>query len=195
MKNTEVRLVPMEANDLNQFILDNQRAFKYGAIQEFGVRDEHFEEDREIISRKTIEESIDAEGAETYRIVADGKIVGGVVLRIDRVTHHNELQLLFVDPESHSKGMGYNAWLEVEKLHPETEVWETCTPYFETRNIHFYINKCGFHAVAFYNPYYCDPHMPEDDPEGNDDGLDMMFEFEKVMKNNTPSGQNKQTTK
>ncbi len=25
---------------------------------------------------------------------------------------------------------------------------------FETRNIHFYINKCGFHIVEFYNPMY-----------------------------------------
>jgi GNAT superfamily N-acetyltransferase len=185
MTNTKVKLVPMEESDRNQFVLDNQRAFKYGAIQEFGVRDEHFEEDGEIISRKTIEDSIDAEDAETYRIVENGEIVGGVVLRIDSQTHHNELELLFVNPEAHSCGIGYAAWLEVEKLHPETEVWETCTPYFETRNIHFYINKCGFHAVAFYNPYFRDPHMPEDNPDGDDDGLDMIFGFEKVMKSDT----------
>ena len=43
MKNTKVTLVPLAADDREQFILDNQIAFKYGAMEEFGVRDEHFE--------------------------------------------------------------------------------------------------------------------------------------------------------
>ncbi len=68
-----ITLTPLEADDREQFILDNQEAFLYGATQEFGMRDDHFEEDGEIISRKTIESSIDGEYAETYRIVADGK--------------------------------------------------------------------------------------------------------------------------
>ena len=66
----EVRLTPLEADDREQFILDNQEAFKYGAIEEFGMRDDHFEEDGEIISRGTIERSID--GGEAYRIMLDG---------------------------------------------------------------------------------------------------------------------------
>ncbi len=36
--------------------MDNQEAFLYGATQEFGMRDNHFEEDGEIIARKTIED-------------------------------------------------------------------------------------------------------------------------------------------
>ena len=52
----QVKLLPMEESDRNQFILDNQEAFRYGALEEFGVRDEHFEEGEEIISRRTIEE-------------------------------------------------------------------------------------------------------------------------------------------
>lgn len=42
-----------------QFILDNQEAFNYGAMEEFGLRDDHFEEEGQIISRDTIEQSID----------------------------------------------------------------------------------------------------------------------------------------
>ena len=34
-----------------QFILDNQEAFRYGAIEEFGLRYEHYEEDGEIMFR------------------------------------------------------------------------------------------------------------------------------------------------
>ena len=184
MKNTNVTLVPLQPEDREQFILDNQRAFKYGAMEEFGEKDSHFEEDGEIISRKTIEASIDGQGAEAYRIMLDGEKVGGLVLKIDPVTKENELELLFVNPETHSRGVGYGAWLEVEKLHPETILWKTCTPYFEKRNIHFYINKCGFHAVAFWNKYLPDPHpCDEEEAETNndEDEFDGMFYFEKRM--------------
>ena len=44
---------------------------------------------------------------------------------------------------------GQAAWRAVERLHPEVRVWETCTPYFEKRNIHFYVNRCGFRIVKF----------------------------------------------
>ena len=134
MKNTKVTLVPLTLDDREQFILDNQWAFKYGALEEFGERDNHLNYDGEIISRKTIEACIDAPNSETYRIVVDGKRVGGVILKIDRETGYNELEILFVSPEEHSKGVGYGAWKAVEALHPETKVWETCTPYFEKRN-------------------------------------------------------------
>lgn len=68
-------------------------------------------------------------------------MVGGVILHIDTVTNNNELDTLFVLPEAHSKGIGYGAWLAIEALHPETKVWKTCTPYFDKRNIHFYVNN------------------------------------------------------
>ena len=59
----------------------------------------------------------------------------------------------------------------------EIEVWETCTPYFDRRNIHFYINRCGFHAVEFFNEHHPDPNMPEQFDQ--EDGL---FKFEKRMR-------------
>lgn len=54
---TDIILLPLEATDRNQFILDNQEAFNYGALVEFGLRDDHFEEPDEIISRETIQSS------------------------------------------------------------------------------------------------------------------------------------------
>ena len=188
MKNTKVILVPLSADDREQFILDNQWAFKYGAMEEFGERDDHLDGDGEIISRKTIERSIDDPNNETYRIMLDGKKVGGVILKINNETHHNELEILFVLPEEHTKGIGYGAWLAVEAMHPETKVWETCTPYFEKRNIHFYVNKCGFRIVEFFNEFNIDPHEPPEDDfpdgpphDGHDDGPDEMFRFIKTM--------------
>ena len=135
----EIKLVRLSESDREQFILDNQEAFNYGALEEFGRRDDHFEEDGQIISRETIEQSIDS--GEAYRIVCDGQNVGGVILKVEG--ERGDLEILFVSPDVHSKGIGYAAWCEVEKLHPEVKVWETVTPYFEKRNIHFYVNpKC-----------------------------------------------------
>ena len=109
MKHTKVTLVPLTADDREQFILDNQWSFKYGALEEFGERDDHIDGDGEIISRKTIERCIDDPNSETYRIMLDGRKVGGVILKINNETHHNELEILFVAPEEHTKGIGYGA--------------------------------------------------------------------------------------
>lgn len=166
-----IRLEPLREEDTEQFILDNQEAFRYGALEEFGQRDSHFEEDGEIISRQTIETVI-ATGI-AYRIINDGDIVGGLVLRVDGTK--GELDLLFVSPNEHSKGIGYAAWQAVEKQYPQVKVWETMTPYFETRNIHFYVNRIGFHIVEYFHAKHPDPH----EPEGADG--DGMFRFQKVI--------------
>ena len=59
---------------------------------------------------------------------------------------------------------------------------ETVTPYFEKRNIHFYVNRCGFHIVEFYNSHHHDPNDP-DSQEASDEQDDQfpegMFRFEK----------------
>lgn len=152
-----VSLEPLLSEDREQFILDNQWAFRYGAQIEFGFLDKRTTEGDEVISRHTIEKSIDDENAETYRIVQDGNYVGGVVFKIDKETAKGELELLFVSPEVHGRGIGQMAWREVERMHPEIRVWECITPYFEKRNIHFYVNRCGFHIVEFWNKHHVAP--------------------------------------
>ncbi len=175
---SHVILCPLEDNDREQFILDNQEAFNYGALEEFGRRDDHFEEGGNIISRKTIEESI--EKGEAYRIVCDSEKVGGVIISIEG--DRGDLDILFVSPNVHSKGIGYAAWCEVEKLYPDVKVWETVTPYFETRNIHFYVNRCGFHIVEFYNSHHPNPNDPDCEYMDLDNQFpDGMFRFEKIM--------------
>ena len=68
----------------------------------------------------------------------------------------------------------------IEKEFPNTKVWETVTPYFEKRNIHFYVNRCGFKIVEFYNKHNPDPHdYHHHEQEEDDDGE--MFRFEKTM--------------
>ena len=201
----DVKLIPLRDDDREQFIIDNQWAFKYGAQVEmteqreqsqarlnfaesrrnsseaqFGMRDDRVEEGEEVISRKTIERCLDGEQAEAYRIVHDGEIVGGMILQIDRQNAKGELEILFIKPEAHSKGLGQAAWQAVEAMYPEIRVWETMTPYFEKRNIHFYVNRLGFHIVEFWNKYQHGPAIPEDIDE-NWSEEDEMFLFRKII--------------
>ena len=178
----EIILTPLAPEDREQFISDNQEAFNYGALEEFGRRDDHFEEEGEIISRETIQRSID-EG-EAYRILQDGQPVGGVVIRVEG--DQGDLELLFVNPKVHSRGIGYAAWCAIEKLHPEVKVWETVTPYFERRNIHFYVNRCGFHIVEFFNSHHPDPNDPELAEHTDEQYQDGMFRFVKEIKEINP---------
>jgi GNAT superfamily N-acetyltransferase len=148
--------------------------------------------------------SLRAEGAEAYEAVdADGQRVGGAIITIDSSKKQGELMeqreqsqaslsfaesrqkstigqlaFLYVKVGVQSRGIGQAIWKAIETMHPEVEVWETCTPYFDRRNIHFYINRCGFHAIEFFNEHHPDPHMPEQFDQ--EDGL---FVFEKRMKN------------
>ena len=168
-----IKLELLKPEDEEQFILDNQAAFNFGAEQYFNEQEleEQHEEDGQIISRETIKESIHREGSITYRITADNKKVGGIIINLK--DDFGELEIFFVIPSCESKGVGQAAWKEVERLHPEIKTWETVTPYFEQRNIHFYVNKLGFHIVEFYTKFLKDKDMPE--------GMDGMFRFQKII--------------
>ncbi|MDQ7096622.1 GNAT family N-acetyltransferase [Desulfosporosinus sp. PR] len=168
----KISLVPINENERANFINALQAAFTVAVVKEFG------ESAGEVIPKEDIEKSMDAPGAETYHIVLDGQIVGGTVIVIHPSTQHNSLDLLFVNPNGHGRGVGLAAWKSIEQLHPETEIWETHTPYFEKRNIHFYVNKCGFNIVEFYNPRHLDPHTPREDIAG----AEYFFRFEKDMR-------------
>ena len=173
-----IYLEKLKEEHREQFILDNQYAFKYGAITE--LKENELDTDGEIISRETINSSIDDVNCDTFRIMDDGKCVGGIIVKIDKETNHNILEILYINPNSHNKGYGQIAWNLIENSYPETIVWETCTPYFEKRNIHFYVNRLKFHIVEYYNSKNPDPNMPND-YTGSED-FDGMFRFEKVMR-------------
>ena len=86
-----------------------------------------------------IDKSLRTKGVIAYKAVVDDVIVGGAVVVIDEETQLNHLNFLYVKYRTQSKDIGKKMWDEIEKLHPQTNVWETCTPYFEKRNIHFYV--------------------------------------------------------
>lgn len=160
-----------EKEDIVIYKKDMQEAFQQGAMKEFNNLNV------EILSEKDINESLSKKGAVAYKAVVDGKMLGGAIVVIDEVTQHNHLDFLYVKYGTQSKGIGQKIWNEIEQLYPKTKVWETYTPYFEKRNVHFYINCLGFHAVEFFNPKHKDSNIPDDMIGG-----DYFFRFEKVMK-------------
>lgn len=86
--------------------------------------------------------------------------------------------MLYVKSGTQGKGIGKAIWFAIEKLYPDTKIWETCTPYFEKRNIHFYVNVCGFYITEFFNEKHPMPDTPDD---FIGDGNEGMFAFKKVM--------------
>ena len=48
--------------------------------------------------------------------------------------------------------------------------------------LHFYVNRCGFHIVEFFNKHHPDPNDTDTLEGTNEQFPDGMFRFEKVMK-------------
>lgn len=168
-----IKLIPLNEQDKDLFIKSNQEAFQKGYEAYFGKCSQT------IIPREDILESLNHKNAHSFFAYGDGEIVGGVAVSVNEETNINQLEILFVKVGVQSKGIGFAIWSDIEKLFPKTKVWKTCTPYFDQRNIHFYLNKCKFHIVEFTNKYHKDPK----EKEGFiGDGGEGMFEFEKIMK-------------
>lgn len=170
------QLIPLREEHMNQFKWDMQEAFQQGAVEGFG------EMEQEILPIDHINRSLEAVGAIAYEAIVDGEMVGGAIVVIDKETQHNHLDFLYVKNGIHGKGIGRKVWNMIEKLHSETKIWETCTPYFEKRNIHFYVNCCGFHVVEFFNKYHIDPNELDSNEETENEYFEGMFRFEKVMR-------------
>lgn len=169
----KINLIPFQEKYKDQFIKDQQEAFQLGFIQEFGITEE-------VISKEEIEQSLSAENAQAFHIVKDDEIVGGVIVSIND-NQHNELDTLFIKVGNHGSGIGQKVWRIIEEMYPETRVWETHTPYFDKRNIHFYVNKCGFHIVEFYDALSStveENALNPNSPANNEP----FFRFEKIMK-------------
>lgn len=170
-----VSLAPVAPGDRLRFTKDLQEAFMAGLLdQSLQAPDEG-----PIPSDDDVAQTLEAPGAVVLHILSEGQRVGGAVLVIDPMTHRNALAFFFVNPGVHGRGIGQRAWRLIEARFPETVIWETHTPYFEKRNIHFYVNKCGFRIVEFFHERHPDPHDGPADGPSFEDG---MFRFEKPMR-------------
>ncbi len=173
-----VRLVRAASEELHDVARALQEAFAPAVREAFGPRNYG-----PIPPDEDVWASFRAPGAQVYHIVRNEERVGGAVVRIDEESGCNALELFFISPAFHGRGLGLAAWRAIEAKYPQTKVWETVTPYFEKRNIHFYVNRCGFHIVEFFNAHHRDPDVEAPlCPDGLPlPGMDEYFRFQKIM--------------
>ncbi|MCX5496373.1 GNAT family N-acetyltransferase [Kaistia dalseonensis] len=157
--------------DLPRFSKDLQEAFAITVVEEFGSI-----EKGAVPSGDDVNDSFKEPNAVVLRILEDGRWVGGAVVSINAETQINSLDFFFIRADEIGRGLGRKAWTAIERYYPDTKVWITHTPYFEKRNIHFYVNVCGFSIVEYFNTYHPDlSHPPGPDLPGGGG----MFRFEK----------------
>lgn len=165
-----LKLSPIKTEDLTDYKSDMQQAFQIGAVEGgFAVGDE------QILPESHIDRSLKLKGAIAYKAVDGEKMVGGAIVVIDKEKSEGHLDFLYVKHDVQSRGIGKFIWFEIERLYPNIKLWKTCTPHFEKRNIHFYINVCGFCATEFFNKHHRDPNTPDDISDLDDDGM-LVFE-------------------
>lgn len=84
-------------------------------------------------------------GDEYYKILDDSQIVGGIVV-YDFGDSHYHLDLIYIDPAYHNRGIGTQAMHFIEATFPATR-WTLDTPLYALRNQHFY-EKLGYVKVG-----------------------------------------------
>lgn len=174
MTDSRITLDTAHPADIPAFKQALQAAFAIAVIDVLGDVP-----DGPIPSDDDLDHAIAAPGAVVLHILRDGQKVGGAVVTIDPATQCNRLDLFFITVGRHGQGLGEKAWFAIEAMFPDTVTWQTVTPYFEKRNIHFYVNKCGFHIVEFYHDKRPDPHAPSMDGLPDDSET---FRFLKTMR-------------
>ena len=168
----EIQLLKLGEEDVLPFKKDMQEAFQKGFEEVYGETEE------QILPEADIDSSLEEKGAVAYKAVLGKEMVGGAVIAIEGEGRHAHLFLLYVKHGVQARGVGHAIWKGIEAAHPEVEVWETCTPCFEKRNIYFYVEKCGFQIVERRQD---DGPQPEDQHGASaDDGG--MFIFQKRMR-------------
>lgn len=161
----------------------DKQYFKTKIQESFGIAISKIMDNPPIIpSNKELDNAFKNLQNDTYFICVNDEKVGGAIIKINNETNNNSLELFYINKEQIGKGFGLKAWQLIEKQYPDTKIWRTVTPYFERRNVNFYINKCGFKVVEYCNKYHksLDEHYNQT-PEGNIPEAEDFFVFEKIM--------------
>jgi ribosomal protein S18 acetylase RimI-like enzyme len=82
---------------------------------------------------------------EYYKIVFEGQIIGGIVVYVQDDGHFH-LDLIYIDPAYHGRGIGTQAIQFIEGIYA-AQKWSLHTPLYATRNHHFY-EKFGYVKVG-----------------------------------------------
>lgn len=165
----DIKLSLIENEDLKKFKLDMQEAFQKGYEDEFGRTC------FQILPEKDINESLETNNSYAYKAEVDGNLVGGAIIVVDKKLKRAHLDFLYVKCDYQNQGIGKKIWHKLELMHLEVKVWETTITYFDKRNIHFYVNICGFNIYSYL-------HDEEDDGACTGDFCGGMFLLRKVIK-------------
>lgn len=163
----------LDEQEYATFRNDVKQIFSIAIIEEFG----ELQEEGDIIPDEDINLSLYNPQCEVFFVYYNDEKVGGVAIKEDKDKQCNWLYLFYIYPEYHSKGIGLQIWQAIEKRYHETMIWKLITPYFEKRNIHFYVNKCGFKIIEFFNKH----HQNHNGPSSSTDFNNEYFVFEKKM--------------
>lgn len=172
-----MELIQLKNEDQKDFKKYMQESFQYGYETVYG------KDKSQVLPEDDIDKSLNNPKCHAYEMIDNNsQILGGAIVEIndDNINH---LDFLFVRVGIQNKGIGQVIWEEIENIYSDTKIWKTCTPYFDKRNIHFYVNKLKFKIVEYYNEKYPDPNMPDDIYKDENGMFDGMFGFEKDMNN------------
>lgn len=169
----KIRLKKITSAEVELFRSEMKMAFEQGVIDRFGMPDA-----APIPPENEVDEAMGSPCCDVFIIAADGVPAGGTIIRRGENNRYS-LDLLFIFKEFLNKKIGSAAWQAIEEHYPDAELWETHTPYFERRNIHFYLHKCGFKIVEFFSEFHREEHdLTEEFKDVKTSGF---FRFEKIM--------------
>lgn len=172
-----MKLVLLRLENREAFKVEMQQAFQKGYTDYFGPTKDI------VLPFADIENSLCTDGAVAFEVTdaESEERLGGCIVVISQDGKCGSLHLLYTKVGYQNRGAASFLWREIEKRFSTVKEWETHTPYFDIRNIHFYVNRCAFHIVEFYNDHHPEPqeHFSNEgkDPTG---GLGM-FRFKKMM--------------
>ena len=167
-------LKPLEPCELELFRKEMKKSFEQGVLERFG----------DISAAPTpptneVDFALKDATIDVFLLMFDNVPVGGTIIKREN-NNKFSLDLFFIFKDYLNKKLGSAAWQAIEANYPKAELWETHTPYFERRNIHFYVNKCGFKIVEFFSEFHTEEHdITEEFKDINTSGF---FRFEKRIK-------------
>ena len=147
---TRLKVSPITDNEFPIFRKDIQKAFQNGIF----TREEDEKSEDIILPFEDIDNGYARKSVITYKATVNNEIIGGAMVSFDKKEEKGILELLYVKVEAQGNGYGVELWQKIENLHPEVSIWETFVLYTEHRNLHFYLNLCGFSAVEFFNEHH-----------------------------------------
>ena len=138
-----IKLQKIQPHQIGLFRQEMRKAFEQGVCDRFGDVTAAPVPPEDEVNKASADNASDV-----FIILKDDIPAGGTIIKQLSGKKYS-LELLFIFKDFLNQRIGSAAWNAIEQHYADAEIWETYTPYFERRNIHFYLNKCNFKIVEF----------------------------------------------